>query len=100
VYISDVLTRFVTGSITGIGGARNALIIAEYFTVTNPNYTTTLLTQTGTGIGKVVVIATNNSDYFTLLLAVVSMMVLIVAFNLTVWRRDYHQVTKRHTYNR
>jgi NitT/TauT family transport system permease protein len=100
VYIPGALTGFVTGSITAIGGAWNALIIAEYFTVTNPEGKTTLLTQTGTGIGKVIVIATNNNDYLTLTLAVVSMTILIVAFNLTVWRRVYHHVTKRYTYNR
>ena len=100
VYIPGALTGFVTGSITAIGGAWNALIIAEYFTVTNPNGSTTLLTQTGAGIGKAIVIATSKSDYLTLTLAVVSMTVLIVAFNLTVWRRVYHHVTKRYTYNR
>lgn len=100
VYIPGALTGFVTGSITAIGGAWNALIIAEYFTVTNPNGSTTLLTQTGVGIGKTIVIATNNADYLTLTLAVVSMTILIVAFNLTVWRRVYHHVTKRYTYNR
>jgi NitT/TauT family transport system permease protein len=100
VYVPGALTGFVTGSITAIGGAWNALIIAEYFTVTNSNGSSTLLTQTAAGIGKVIVVATNNNDYFTLFLAVVSMTVLIVAFNLTVWRRVYHHVTKRYTYNR
>jgi NitT/TauT family transport system permease protein len=100
VYIPGALTGFVTGSITAIGGAWNALIIAEYFTVTNPNGTTTLLTQTGVGIGKTIVIATNSGDALTLTLAVASMTVLIVTFNLTVWRRVYHHVTKRYTYNR
>jgi len=28
------------------------------------------------------------------------MTVLIVSFNLVVWRRLYHHVTKRYTYNR
>jgi ABC-type anion transport system duplicated permease subunit len=31
---------------------------------------------------------------------VISMTVLVVVFNLTVWRRLYHYVTKRYTYNR
>ena len=100
VYIPGALTGFVTGSITAIGGAWNALIIAEYFQVTNPGGTTTLLTQTQAGIGKVIVQATSASDYLTLTLAVVSMTILIVVFNLTVWRRIYHHVTRRYTYNR
>lgn len=100
VYLPGAFTGFVTGSITAIGGAWNALIIAEYFTETLPNGNTILLTQVGSGIGKTIVIATNNADYLTLTLAVLSMTVLIVSFNLVVWRRLYHQVTKRYTYNR
>jgi NitT/TauT family transport system permease protein len=97
VYLPGALTGFVTGSITAIGGAWNALIIAEYF---NPSGTgSSVLTQVGSGIGKTIVIATNNADYLTLTLAVVSMTVLIVSFNLLVWRRVYHYVTKRYTYN-
>ncbi len=100
VYLPGALTGFVTGSITAIGGAWNALIIAEYFTETTSKGNTILLTQVGSGIGKTIVIATNNADYLTLTLAVLSMTVLIVSFNLIVWRRLYHHVTKRYTYNR
>ena len=39
-YVPGALTAFVTGSITAIGGAWNALIIAEYFSVQNTNGTT------------------------------------------------------------
>ncbi len=98
VYLPGALTGFVTGSITAIGGAWNALIIAEYF---NPSGTANgVLTQVGSGIGKTIVIATNSADYVTLTLAVLSMTVLIVAFNLLVWRRIYHYVTSRYAYNR
>ncbi len=98
VYLPGALTGFVTGSITAIGGAWNALIIAEYF---NPSGTANgVLTQVGSGIGKTIVIATNGADYVTLTLAVLSMTVLIVAFNLLVWRRIYHYVTSRYAYNR
>ena len=100
VYLPGALTGFVTGSITAIGGAWNALIIAEYFTETLPNGGTKLLTQVGSGIGKTIVIATNSADYLTLTLAVISMTVLIVSFNLLVWRRLYNHVTRRYTYNR
>ena len=100
VYLPASLTGLVTGSITAIGGAWNALIIAEYFTETLPTGSTKLLTQVQSGIGKTIVIATNNADYLTLTLAVLSMTVLIVAFNLVVWRRLYNYVTKRYTYNR
>ncbi|MDG6909301.1 MAG: ABC transporter permease subunit [Nitrososphaerota archaeon] len=99
VYLPGALTGFVTGSITAIGGAWNALIISEYFTET-VNNSTVVKSQVATGIGKLIDVATSNSDYLTLTLAVLSMTVLIVAFNLTVWRRIYHHVTRRYTYNR
>ena len=97
VYIPSALTALVTGAITAVGGAWNALIIAEYFQ-TEP--TKPPLTQVASGIGKTITVATNKADYLTLALAVISMTILIVAFNLTVWRRLYHRVTKRYTYNR
>ncbi len=97
VYLPGALTGFVTGSITAVGGAWNALIVAEYF---NPTGVGAPVTQVGTGIGKVIVQATNSVDYVTLTLAVLSMTILIVSFNLIVWRRIYHHVTKRYTYNR
>jgi len=100
VYIPGAMTALVTGCITAVGGAWNTLIVAEYFTRTNPDGSTTLLTQVGTGIGKIITIATGQNDILTLTLAVTSMTVLIVAFNLTVWRRVYHHVTKRYAYNR
>jgi NitT/TauT family transport system permease protein len=98
VYIPSALTALVTGAITAVGGAWNALIIAEYFQPSSGN----VLTQVGSGIGKDISIATYSvpSDNVTLFLAVTSMTILIVAFNLTVWRRLYHRVTKRYTYNR
>lgn len=97
IYLPGALTGFVTGSITAIGGAWNALIIAEYF---SPTGTGLPLTEVGSGIGKTIVIATNSADYLTLTLAVLSMTALIVSFNLIVWRRLYHLVTKRYSYNR
>ena len=100
VYLPGALTGFVTGSITAIGGAWNALIISEYFTETLKGGNTVVKSQVATGIGKLIDVATNNSDYLTLTLAVLSMTILIVTFNLTVWRRVYHFVTKRYTYNR
>jgi NitT/TauT family transport system permease protein len=97
VYVPSALTALVTGAITAVGGAWNALIIAEYFQ-TAP--TKPPLTQVASGIGKTITVATNRADYLTLALAVISMTILIVAFNLTVWRRLYHRVTNRYAYNR
>ncbi|MDG6901430.1 MAG: ABC transporter permease subunit [Nitrososphaerota archaeon] len=97
VYIPSALTGLVTGTITAVGGAWNALIIAEYFQV---DVSRPPITQVSVGIGKMITVATSQGDNLALFLAVISMTVLIVSFNLMVWRRVYHHVTKRYTYNR
>jgi NitT/TauT family transport system permease protein len=97
IYIPSAITAFVTGSITAVGAAWNSLIVAEYFTTGN---STTPLTQVGFGIGKTITIATNQGDLVTLSLAIITMTVLIVGFNLVVWRRIYHYTTSKYTYNR
>jgi NitT/TauT family transport system permease protein len=100
VYLPAIASAFVTGAITAIGAAWNTLIVAEYFTTTSPNGQTVLLTQVGTGIGKTIYVATLDDNLLILTLSIISMTVLIVGFNLTVWRRVYHYVTRRYTYNR
>jgi NitT/TauT family transport system permease protein len=97
VYIPSALTGLVTGTITAVGGAWNALIIAEYFQV---DVSKPPITQVPTGIGKMITVATAQGNNLALFCAVISMTVLIVSFNLIVWRRVYHHVTKRYTYNR
>lgn len=97
VYIPSSLTALVTGAITAVGGAWNALVIAEYFQL-QPYEPP--LSQVATGIGKTITVATDKGDILHLSLAVVTMTVLIVAFNLIVWRRLYQYVTKRYMYNR
>lgn len=96
IYLPSSLTAFVTGSITAIGAAWNTLIVAEYFQVANKP----VETQVQTGIGKTIAVATNVNNPLLLSLAVLSMTVLIVVFNLTVWRRVYHHTTRKYTYNR
>jgi NitT/TauT family transport system permease protein len=100
VYLPAIASAFVTGAITAVGAAWNTLIVAEYFTVQTPSGGTELLTQVGTGIGKTIYIATLHGNFLVLTLSIISMTVLIVTFNLTVWRRVYHYVTRRYTYNR
>ena len=100
IYLPATFTAFVTGSITAVGAAWNTLIVAEYF---QPNPPKPPLTQVQYGIGKVITVATNtgaHGDLVTLTLAILSMTVLIVTFNLTVWRRVYHYTTKKYVYNR
>jgi NitT/TauT family transport system permease protein len=102
VYLPAIAGAFVTGSITAIGAAWNSLIVAEYFQ-TQTASGTHVYTQVNDGIGKVIDVAAAkqpNADLLTLTLAVLSMTALIIAFNLIVWRRVYHFVTKRYAYNR
>lgn len=83
IYLPATFTALVTGSISAVGGAWNTLIVAEYFSVQAGNP----LTQVGSGIGKTIAIATNDGDLLSLTLSVVSMTILILVFDLTVWRR-------------
>jgi NitT/TauT family transport system permease protein len=96
LYLPAAAAAFVTGSITAIGAGWNTLIVAEYFSVAGG----APLTQVGTGIGKLIVVATNQGDLLTLTMAVLTMTAFIVAFNLAIWRRVYHFTTKRYSYNR
>jgi NitT/TauT family transport system permease protein len=100
VYLPAIAGAFVTGAITAIGAGWNTLIVAEYFTTQSTTGTPKVLTQVGTGIGKTIYVATLQGNILSLTLSVLSMTVLIVAFNMTVWRRVYHFVTRRYTYNR
>ncbi len=104
IYIPASTSAFVTGSITAIGAAWNTLIVAEIFQVTTKTGIDTL-TKVGNGIGLLLVQVNSASpqtptDVLTFILALVSMTVLIIGFNLVVWRRVYHRVTKRYAYNR
>ncbi len=98
IYLPASATAFVTGSITAIGAAWNTLIVAEYFVIDGR-----VETKVGTGIGKTLYEATiqkPSADYLVITLSLISMTALVVAFNLTVWRRVYHATTKRYAYNR
>jgi NitT/TauT family transport system permease protein len=95
IYIPAAMTSFVTGSITAVGGAWNTLIVAEYFADNNGK----ILTQVGTGIGKLIVISSGSSDLTLFFLCIISMTILIVVFDLTVWRKVYSITTKKFSYS-
>jgi NitT/TauT family transport system permease protein len=94
IYLPASLTAFVTGSITAVGAAWNTLIVAEFF---SSGKTTTQVTF---GIGKVIAENTYGGHLWIAYLAIISMTVLVITFNLTVWRRVYHYTTSRYVYNR
>ena len=59
----------MTGSITAVGAAWNTLIVAEYFSLNGKD----VITSVGIGIGKMIVVATNDGDISTLTLAILTM---------------------------
>lgn len=108
IYLPASATAFVTGSITAIGAAWNTLIVAEIYS------SGTQKSQVSYGIGKVIVLAEQQrcvnvvaqtgcvpgtTDWGLLILSLITMTALVVSFNLLVWRRVYHYVTKRYAYN-
>lgn len=105
IYIPASTSAFVTGSITAIGAAWNTLIVAEIFQVTTSGGNVITFTKVSNGIGLLLVqvnsaVPQTPNDVATFVLALVSMTALIIGFNLLVWRRVYHRVTKRYAYNR
>ncbi len=95
IYIPAVLPSFITGSITAIGGAWNSLIVAEYFSV-EVNGKATVITQVGTGIGKVIDLAVFQGNLSLTVLALIAMTAMVIIINRQVWQRAYNHVTLRY----
>jgi len=95
IYIPAVLPSFITGSITAIGGAWNSLIVAEYFSI-EINGKATVMTQVGTGIGKVIDIAVFQGNLQLTILALIAMTTMVIIINRLVWQRAYNHVTQKY----
>ncbi len=96
LYIPAVMPAFITGSITAIGGAWNSLIVAEYFTVQLSSGKSVVLTQVGTGIGKVIDQAVFSGNMLLTGMALASLTIVVVLINRFVWQRLYNKVTSRY----
>jgi NitT/TauT family transport system permease protein len=96
IYLPAILPSFVTGSITAVGGAWNALIIAEYFGVERSGGGVTVLMEVGTGIGKLLDLSTFSGNLPMMGLALAAMIVMVVVINKLVWQRLYKKVTVRY----
>lgn len=96
LYIPAVMPSFITGSITAIGGAWNSLIVAEYFTMQLSSGKSVLLTQVGTGIGKVIDQAVFSGNMLLMALALASLTIMVLLINRLVWQRLYNKVTSRY----
>ncbi len=96
LYIPAVMPAFITGSITAIGGAWNSLIVAEYFTMQTSSGGSVVLTQVGTGIGKVIDQAVFSGNMLLTAMALASLTIMVVLINRLVWQRLYNKVTSRY----
>ncbi len=109
IYLPAVLPSFVTGSITAIGGAWNALIVAEYFSVqtcTNPQLslatcpanelTTKVLSQVSSGVGVLLDQTTLSGALLHTFLVLLGMVLIVLVVNKFLWQRVYKAVTRRY----
>jgi NitT/TauT family transport system permease protein len=82
LYFPAVFPYLVTGWVTAMGGAWNTSIVAEYMD-------TKAGLQITTGLGAMISKAAYDKDFPTLAASVVSMSLLVVGINRTVWKRLY-----------
>ncbi len=100
IYIPAILPSFITGSITAIGGGWNALIVAEYFTV-NSNGNSVVLTQVGTGLGKLIDLSVSppaplQANLLLTIMALAAMTIMVLAINRFFWQRIYNKITSKY----
>ena len=87
--LPGIFPYLVTGMITASGGAWNASIIAEYFTIGDKTLQTL-------GLGAQITAALNGGSFPTLLLATLMMATIVVTMNRLVWRRLYRLAETRY----
>ena len=93
LYLPSVFPSLVTGWVTAAGGAWNVSIVAEFINFQGETLKTT-------GIGAVINEATARGNYPLLAGALVTMVVVVVAINRTVWRRIYAIAETRFRFER
>ncbi len=89
IYLRAIIPGLITGSITGIAAEWNASIVAEYFTVGS-----TVVSQVGTGIGKLLNTSLASNNLVLMLVALINLTVMIIILNTFLWRRLYGKVSK------
>jgi NitT/TauT family transport system permease protein len=87
LYLPAIFPYLVTGWVTAMGGAWNTSIVAEYMTTDNPAGGTTVWSTMG--LGSMISQAANAKDLPTLAASVVTMSLLVVGLNRTLWKRLY-----------
>ena len=87
--LPGIFPYLITGMVTASGGAWNASIIAEYFTL-NGHTLTTL------GLGEQISTATANGQFAIILLGTVFISLMVVTTNRLLWRRLYRLAETRY----
>jgi NitT/TauT family transport system permease protein len=95
IYLPSILPYFITGSITAVGGAWNALIVAEYFTVVS-NGNREILSQVNIGIGKLIDQSVFSGNLTLMILSITAMSIMVIVINRLFWQRLYNIVTSRY----
>jgi NitT/TauT family transport system permease protein len=92
LYIPAVFPYLATGLLTAAGGAWNATIVAEYFSMGGRE-------QATFGLGAIIVRATNEANFPVLAAGAITMAVFVVIINRLVWKRVYHVAESRYSLN-
>jgi NitT/TauT family transport system permease protein len=88
LYLPAVFPHLVTGWVTAAGGAWNASIVSEYVTLKGE-------TESTWGLGSEISLAASSANFPRLAASVLTMSVLVVAFNRLVWRPLNHVAETR-----
>jgi NitT/TauT family transport system permease protein len=94
LYFPGVFPYLVTGWVTAAGGAWNASIVSEWFTVRKDEILRTW------GVGAEISSAVYHKDIPMLAASVLAMSTVVVIFNRTVWRRCYRLAEERYSLNK
>jgi NitT/TauT family transport system permease protein len=89
VILPGIFPFLITGMVTASGGAWNASIFAEYFTLGGRTLTTL-------GLGEQINAATANGEFPIILLGTILISLMVVTTNRLLWRRLYRLAETRY----
>jgi NitT/TauT family transport system permease protein len=89
VILPGIFPFLITGMVTASGGAWNASIFAEYFTLKGRTLTTL-------GLGEQINAATANGEFPIILLGTILISLMVVTTNRLLWRRLYRLAETRY----
>ena len=87
--LPGIFPFLVTGMVTASGGAWNASIFAEYFTLNGKTLTTL-------GLGEQINAASANGQFPIILLGTILISLMVVTTNRLIWRRLYRLAETRY----